>query len=142
MRRFEFRYSDTAKTFLLILLTLFILLPILGLFAYIGAGETALLVIGLIIVFPLIVMTMFLSQSKGYAILHKRHVEIGLGKKMREIEYDRIISVRERTGWWDSHTYWKIKIDGQRNISLSHPLRRKDNETLEQFMKTLKKKAK
>ena len=79
-------------------------------------------------------------NRKGYAILHKNHVEIKMGwGKVREIKYSQIKGVFHMftPGW-----RWVVDVSDGRNINAYISMSTKHNKVLEEFMKELKKRAK
>jgi len=105
-------------------------------------GDDAYVIASIVLfVSAFLVPMLITSNSKGYGVFHKNHLEInmGLGKKNRTIEYSAIKRVTE--GFNSTGFNWLIEVDGGRNIFIGLTIWPKHNKALRYFMETLKQKA-
>jgi len=146
MERYEFKYGDSYLTVILPLAGIYIMMQdrvwsvwhnMWRLIDRAELYEPASTVLFIIIV----ACGMWIGfNMKGYAILHKNHVEIKMGwGRVREIKYSQIKGVFHMftPGW-----RWVVDVAGGRNISAYISMSTKHNKVLEEFMKELKKRAK
>ena len=147
MERYEFKYGDPYLTVILPLLGFYVLTRFTGLdsawhrmWFQIGRSDLyqpASIALGAII----FVGGMWIGfNRKGYAILHKKHVEIKMGwGKVREIKYSQI---KEVSNLFTPSWRWFVDVQGGRSITAGISLSTKHNKVLEELMKELKKRAK
>jgi len=136
MQKFEFKYTRRTLFCLLLMLSLALIVLLAVGAGNIGMGAVPVLVI-FAILFPTSVMILVLvAEAKGgYCIFHEKFVEIGLGKKVYEVDYNHIEGVDYE------YFRWVLKIDGQRNIGITASLSTTSNKIVEHFMETLQRRA-
>ena len=141
MRKYEFKYKRRGIFFLSWIpgIALAALAFWSGLFLF-DINETAVAIVAVVFLLGPIIPAMFLATANGYGRLHKNHAEIVLGGRKREIEYSRIKKIGRIQSRYGS-LGWRIRIVGERNISLGDAPNTKGIEALEQFMKALQERV-
>ena len=147
MKKYEFKYMRFELWFVLFFLGFFAVMRITdinsvwhSLWSQVGgdnAYTTASIILYIIVFFGTMTIA---ANGKGYGILHKKHVEIKLGRKTHEVHYSKIINVNESFN--TSGFYWLIKVNEGRNIMMRRSLSLKRNKVMEQFMNDLKERSK